>query len=166
MFCPKCGAEIPDGSVHCSSCGAKITGEAPGAGAGSATMSMISAMIKADPAGALTILGCFLMILGAFLPWATGSSVLGVAMAQGAVLLLIAVLFLALMVLARSGAAGAWGLVTILLSLLSLALIFQSMKYIGDIPYASIGAGVWLTMVGVFVITAAAFLQQFGTAKK
>lgn len=168
MLCPKCGAEIPDDSVHCSSCGGKISDEAPAPGGGAA--SVFTALIKADPAGALSIVGSFFIILGAFLPWASayGTSLLGVSMAQGAVLLLVGVLFLAARVLSRSGAAGAWGVVMLLLSLLALALIFQSIYTIGDLQYAgaSKGAGVWLAMVGALAITAAALLGQFGTAKK
>ncbi len=165
MLCPKCKAEIPDDSVHCSSCGGKISDEAPAPGGGAA--SMLTLLIKADPAGALTLVGSFFIILGAFLPWASayGPSLLGVSMAQGAVLLLMGVLFLVVLVLSRSGAAGAWGVVMLLLSLLALALIFQSLYYIRDND-ATLGAGFWLAMVGAFAITAAALLEQFGTAKK
>lgn len=167
MFCPKCGEEIPDDSVQCPSCDAKISGEAPAAGPGA--LSMLSMLIKADPTGFLTLVGSFFIILGAFLPWVAGtgyySSALGVEAAQGAVILLLGVLFLATLVLSRTGATGAWGVVTVLLSFLALALIFQSLYYIKDND-ASTGAGLWLAMVGVFVVTAAALLQQFGTAKK
>ena len=165
MLCPKCGAEIPDNSVHCSSCGGKISDEAPAPGGGAA--SVFTALIKADPAGALTLVGSFFIILGAFLPWASayGPSLLGVTMAQGAVLLLMGVLFLVVLVLSRSGATGAWSVVMLLLSLLALALIFQSLYYIGDND-ATLGAGFWLAMVGALAITAAALLGQFGTAKK
>ena len=168
MLCPKCGAEIPDNSVHCSSCGGKISDEAPAPGGGAA--SMLTLLIKADPAGARTLLGSFFIILGAFLPWATayGISLLGVGMAQGAVLLLIGVLFLVVLVLSRSGAAGAWNVVMLLLSLLALVLIFQSIYTIGGLFYRGYteGAGVWLTMVGALATTAAALLGLFGTAKK
>jgi hypothetical protein len=130
---------------------------------------MLTLLIKADPAGALTLVGSFFIILGAFLPWASayGPSLLGVGMAQGAVLLLIGVLFLAVLVLARSGAAGAWNVVMLLLSLLALALIFQSICAIGGLYYhgATEGAGVWLAMVGAFAITAAALLGLFGAKK-
>ena len=122
-------------------------------------------LIKADLAGFLTLVGSFFIILGAFLPWMTGSSQLGVAMAQGAVLLLIGVLFLIVLALSRSGAAGAWSTAMFLLCALALALIFQSIKYIADLPYVSIGAGVWLTMVGVLGVTAAVLLPLFGAKK-
>lgn len=164
MFCPKCGAEIPDDSVQCSSCGAKISGESASPGAAS----MFTMLIKADPAGALTLVGSFFIILGAFLPWVSGtayySSTLGVEVPEGAVVLLLGVLFLAVLVLTRSGAAGAWGVVTLLLSALALALIFQSLYSI-KIHDASIGAGFWLAMVGALVITAAAVLGQSGAKK-
>lgn len=167
MLCPKCGAEIPDDSVQCSSCGGKISGEAPAPGGGAA--SMLTLLIKADPAGALTLVGSFFIILGAFLPWVSGTvyypSALGVEAAQGAAVLLVGVLFLAALVLSRSGAAGAWGVVMLLLSALALALIFQSLYYIRDND-ATLGAGFWLAMVGALAITAAALLGQFGAAKK
>ena len=86
-------------------------------------------------------------------------------MAQGAVLLLIGVLFLIVLMLSRSGAAGAWSNAMFLLCALALALIFQSIKYIADLPYVSIGAGVWLTMVGVLGVTAAVLLPLFGAKK-
>ncbi len=165
MFCPKCGAEIPDDSVQCSSCGAKISGASAGPGAAS----IFTMLIKADPAGALTLVGSFFIILGAFLPWATayGTSLLGVMISEGAVLLLVGVLLLAALVLSRSGAAGAWNVVMLLLSLLALALIFQTICVIGGLYYrgATEGAGVWLTMVGALATTAAALLALFGAKK-
>ncbi|MEE9400603.1 MAG: zinc ribbon domain-containing protein, partial [Dehalococcoidia bacterium] len=120
MFCAKCGAEIPDNSVQCSSCGTKVSGEAPAAGPGA--LSMLSLMIKADPTLFLTMVGSLLIILGAFLPWVAGTayygSALGVEAAQGAVIHLVGVLLLAVLVLSRSGAAGTWGVVMVLLTAL------------------------------------------------
>jgi len=165
MLCPKCGAEIPDDSVQCSSCSAKISGEAPAAGPGA--LSMLSLLIKADLTGFLTLVGSFFIILGTFLPWVSEyyGSALGVEAPQGAVVLLVGVLLLAVLVLSRSGAAGAWGVVMVLLTALELALIFQSLYFLknNDLP---IGAGFWVAMAGALIIAVPPLLARFGAAKK
>ncbi len=167
MLCPNCGAEIPDDSVNCSSCGAKVSGEAPAAGPGA--LSMLSLLIKADPVGVLTILGSPLIILGAFLPWVSKTaywqSSLGVEVPQGAVILLVGVLLLAALVLSRSGAAGAWGVVLVLLTALELALIFQTLYTIKHIDLP-IGVGFWVAMAGALIIAVSPLLARFVTAKK
>lgn len=128
---------------------------------------MLSLLIKADPTGFLTMVGSFYIILGTFLPWGTefGPSLLGVGIAQGAALLVVGVLLLAALMLARSGAAGAWGVVMFLLCALALALVFQAIYTIGDSPYSR-GAGVWLAMAGALIIAAGIMLGRLGTAKK
>ncbi len=167
MFCAKCGAEIPDDSVQCSSCGAKVSGEAPAAGPGA--LSMLSLMIKADPTPFLTMVGSLLIIIGAFLPWLAESgyytSALGVEAAQGAAVLVVGVLLLAALVLARSGAGGAWGMVMVLLCALELALIFQTLYYLKDND-APIGAGFWVAMAGALIIAVSPLLARFVAAKK
>lgn len=167
MFCAKCGAEIPDDSVQCSSCGAKVSGEAPAAGPGA--LSMLSLLIKADPIGFLTMVGSLLIILGAFLPWVStwGGDFLGLNMlgATGAPVLVVGVLLLAALVLARSGAGGAWGVVMVLLTALELALIFQSLYFLRDNDF-SIGAGFWVAMAGALIIAVSPLLARFGAAKK
>ena len=167
MFCAKCGAEIPDDSVQCSSCGAKVSGEAPAAGPGA--LSMLSLMIKADPTLFLTMVGSLLIILGAFLPWVAGTaywqSALGVEAAQGAAVLVVGVLLLAVLVLSRSGAAGAWGVVMVLLTALELALIFQTLYFLKDND-APIGAGFWVAMSGALIIAVSPLLARFCAAKK
>ena len=165
MFCAKCGAEIPDDSVQCSSCGAKVSGEAPAAGPGA--LSMLSLMIKADPTLFLTMVGSLLIILGAFLPWVAEfyGSALGVEAAQGAAVLVVGVLLLAALVLSRSGATGAWGVVMVLLTALELALIFQTLYYLKDND-APIGAGFWVAMAGALIIAVSPLLARFVAAKK
>lgn len=167
MFCAKCGAEIPDDSVQCSSCGAKVSGEAPAAGPGA--LSMLSLMIKADPTLFLTMVGSLLIILGAFLPWVSswGGDILGLNMlgSTGPVILLVGVLLLAVLVLSRSGAAGAWGVVMVLLTALELALIFQSLYFLRDNDF-SIGAGFWVAMAGALIIAVSPLLARLGAAKK
>ncbi len=171
MFCAKCGAEIPDDSVQCSSCGTKVSGEAPAAGPGA--LSMLSLMIKADPTLFTTMVGSLLIILGTFLPWISiqmgypfGTiSSLGVEMAQGAAVLVVGVLLLSVLVLSRSGAAGAWGVVMVLLTALELSLIFQSLYFLkhNDAP---IGAGFWVAMAGALIIAVPPLLARLGAAKK
>ncbi len=169
MFCAKCGAEIPDDSVQCSSCGAKVSGEAPAPAAGPGALSMLSLMIKADPTLFTTMVGSLLIILGAFLPWVAGTayygSALGVEVAQGATVLVVGVLLLSVLVLSRSGAAGAWSVVMVLLTALELALIFQMLYFLknNDLP---IGAGFWVAMSGALIIAVPPLLARFGAAKK
>jgi hypothetical protein len=132
---------------------------------------MLSQRIKADPAGTLIVVGSLLAIIGTFLRWFSvslgqyGTSSLGVSMSQGAVVLMGGVLCLAVLVLARSGAVGKWSVVMLLLSALMLALVFQSIYYIKDND-ASIGAGVYVTMVGALGITAGSAVEQCCPPKK
>ena len=161
MYCGKCGAEIPEGSAFCSSCGAPVSSKAVKS-TERQQLDMLSERIKADPAGALTVLGSLLVIIGAFLPWTYDT--LGVMMTAGAVVCTLAVLDLAVLILGRSGAAGAWNVVMLLLSALALALIFQSLYFLNDWD-ADIGAGLWVAMAGVIVVTLGSFLEQ-GVSRK
>jgi hypothetical protein len=167
MFCAKCGAEIPDDSVECPSCGAKVSGEAPAAGPGA--LSMLTLMIKADPILFLTMVGSLLIILGAFLPWVAETayyeSTLGIELSQGAAVLVVGVLLLAVLMLSRSGAAGAWGVIMVLLTALELAFIFQTLYSIKHID-APTGAGFWVAMAGALIIAVSPLLARFGAAKK
>ena len=165
MFCAKCGAEIPDDSVQCSSCGAKVSGGAPEAGPGA--LSMLSLMIKADPTLFLVMVGSLLIIIGAFLPWVAEfyGSALGVELPQGAAVIVVGVLLLAVLVLSRSGAAGAWGIVMVLLCALELAMIFQSLYSLKN-SELTIGTGFWVAMAGALIIAVSPLLARFVAAKK
>jgi hypothetical protein len=127
---------------------------------------MISKRIQADPAGTLIVAGSLLAILGTFLAWITGRySTIGVELSQGAVICTVAVLFLGVLVLSRSGAAGKWSIVMLLLSALALALIFQSIYFLKhkDLP---IGAGVWVAMSGVLISAGGSLLEECCPPKK
>jgi hypothetical protein len=111
------------------------------------------------------------IFLGTLLPWASASlgygsySNSGIQMAQGAALLLVAVLCIAVMLLQRSGAAGAWSQVSMLFVFLAVVLVFQGLYHIND-SGASIGAGYWLSMIGVLILVVNSALQFFsGTSE-
>ena len=85
------------------------------------------------------------------------------------------VLFLAVLVLARTSSNTAWGAGMLLLSALTLALIFQSLYsikdattiyYVGFDVSLDIGAGFWISMAGAIILTAGAVYEQWGTRKK
>jgi len=171
MYCSKCGAQIPEDSTFCGSCGTPVSGQVV-KGQGPQTLDMLSNRIKADPAGTLIVLGSLLAIIGSFLAWITGHpsagghfTILGIATSQGAVICSVAVLFLGVLVLARSGAAGKWSAVMLLLSALALALVFQSIYTLKDSHYF-IGAGVWVAMSGVLITAAGSAVEQCCPLKK
>jgi hypothetical protein len=124
-------------------------------------------MIKADPTLFLIMVGSLLIILGAFLPWVAEfyGSALGVELPQGAAVIVVGVLLLAALVLSRSGAAGAWGVVMVLLCALELAMIFQSLYSLKN-SELTIGAGFWVAMSGALIIAVSPLLARFGAAKK
>lgn len=171
MYCSKCGAQIPEDSTFCGSCGTPVSGQVV-KGHGPQTLDMLSQRIKTDPAGTLIVLGSLLAIIGSFLAWITGHpsagghfTILGIATSQGAVICAVAVLFLGVLVLARSGAAGKWSAVMLLLSALALALVFQSIYTLKDSHYF-IGAGVWVAMSGVLITAAGSAVEQCCPPKK
>ena len=153
MFCAKCGAENPEGSTTCSSCGSPIAGDAqevvmPG------KLATIKLMVQADPALTLIIVGSLLVILGAFLPWVSvqGSGVLGINAANGSALLVVGVLCMSILMIARSGATGPWNIVMFLLNFLALALVFQALYWLRE-NLNFIAGGYWISMIGVLGIT-------------
>lgn len=173
MYCGKCGAQIPDSSIHCSSCGAQVSGEAP-TGQVSQEPSFSSQLARADSVAAFGIAGSFLIILGALLPWMgkeAGFVFIGTFMPMGNIgvaVLLVGVLFLPLTVIARSGTAGAWGLVMLLLSAVELALIFQILYFMKDPfnEFPAIAAGYWIAMAGALGIGISSVLQLLGTSRE
>ncbi|MBM4463785.1 MAG: zinc-ribbon domain-containing protein [Chloroflexi bacterium] len=165
MYCSKCGAQIPDDSTFCSSCGAPVSGQAVKSQE-ARTLDVLSKRIQADPSGTLIVAGSLLAILGTFLAWITGRfSTIGVELSQGAVICTVAVLSLGVLILARSGAAGRWSMVMLLLSALALALIFQSIYFLNHNDL-SIGAGVWVAMSGVLITAGGSLLEQCCPHKK
>lgn len=170
MYCSKCGAQIPEDSTFCSSCGTPVSGQVV-KGQGPRTLDMLSKRIQADPSGTLIVAGSLLAIIGTFLAWITGYpsaghfTILGIATSQGAVICAVAVLLLGVLVLARSGAAGKWSAVMLLLSALALALVFQSIYTLKDSHYF-IGAGVWVAMSGVLITAGGSLLEECCPPKK
>lgn len=162
MYCSKCGAQIPEGGSFCPSCGAPVSGPAA-KGAGPKALDMLSKRAQADPAAVIIVLGALLVIIGAFLHWVGG--MYGIEGAEGAVVCAVAVLSLAVLVLARSGATGKWGVVMLLLSALALALIFESLATMEDRGYI-IAAGFWIAMSGTLIITFGSLLEQWGSPKE
>lgn len=171
MYCGKCGAEIPDDSTFCGSCGTPVSGEAAKKGGESQvskSLDRASQWVKSDTAGALILFGALLLILGTFLPWtrSLGVNILGLnLLASGAVICALGVLLLVMLVLSRTSTNTAWGAVMLLLSALTLALIFQSFYYMKDNDY-SISAGLWIAMLGAIIVTAGAVYEQWGTRKE
>ena len=169
MFCSKCGTENAEGNAFCSSCGNPLEG-GEAAGGGTPKGEAFTQMAKSLPPGALTIAAACLIFLGTLLPWASiggygySASESGIQMAQGAALLLVAVLCIAVMLLQRSGAAGAWSQVSNLLVFLAVVLVFQALYHITDFD-ASLKAGYWLSMIGVLILVVNAALQFFGSSE-
>lgn len=166
MFCSKCGTDNAEGNAFCSSCGNPMAGE-ESTGQAAQRGEAFAQMAKSLPPGILTIVAACFIFLGTLLPWATMSgygSDSGIQMAQGAALLLVAVLCIAVLLLQRSGAAGAWSQVSVLLSFLAVVLVFQALYHITD-ANASLGAGYWLSMIGVLILAVGNALQFFGVSR-
>jgi len=164
MYCRRCGTQIPDSSIHCPSCGARVSGEAP-TGHVWREPSFATELTRADTALAFAMGGSFLIVLGTLLPWlgAEGAFLaIGTFMPLGNIgvaILIVALLFLPATVIARSGAAGAWGMVMLLLSAVELAMIFQFLYFMLDNGFEPIGAGYWMAMVGGLGMGAGSVLQ-------
>jgi hypothetical protein len=74
--------------------------------------------------------------------------------------------FLALaLVLARGGTPGAWSIVILVLSVVELALIFQTMIYMDDHDISA-GAGLYVAMVGGFATASGGVLETMRILKK
>jgi len=173
MYCGKCGAQITDSSIHCPSCGERVSGEVP-AGQPSQVPPFSSQQPKADSSGIIAIAGSFLLILGAFLPWMGGAGgfvAIGTFMPIGNIgvaVLIVGVLSLPVTVMARSGSAGAWSVVMLILGALALALISQVLYFMRDPQndFPTIGPGFWIAMAGALAFAAGSLLQLFGTSKR
>ncbi|MBO4477550.1 MAG: zinc ribbon domain-containing protein [Lachnospiraceae bacterium] len=65
MFCPKCGAQLPDGSVFCSACGAQIAQQANPVAEPVVQQAAVAASVvpKANTAAKFNILGGVLTVL-------------------------------------------------------------------------------------------------------
>ena len=146
MYCSKCGAKIPEGSAFCSVCGTSISGDRP------KDQNVASDWVSVT---SFIILGVILVIIGIFLPW---MGVLGINTYSGPVVLMGAVLSLAALILARSGATGRWSVVMLLLGGLLLVLVFQAMFETSH-HHITIGAGLYIAMVGTLAIAAGSIME-------
>ena len=170
MFCSKCGTENAEGNAFCSSCGTPLPGGVTTGGGttggGTPKGEAFIQMAKSLPPGTLTIVAACFIFLGTLLPWATAGSFSnsGIQMAQGAALLLVAVLCIAVLLLQRSGAAGAWSQISTLFSVLAVVLVFQALYHITSSNF-SIGAGYWLSMIGVIILAISNAIQYFGIGR-
>ena len=168
MKCSKCGAEIPEGSGFCGSCGAMASS---GGGKGQAQFSQwwasTSALVARDPVVLVVGIGATLLCLGTFLSWISrnGADVLGLQVTAGPVVLALGALLALTLVLSRGGTPGAWSIVILVLSAVCLVLVFQTMIYLGDHD-ADIGAGLYVSMVGGFATASGGLLEIMRTLKK
>ena len=82
MFCPKCGAQVPDGTKFCPSCGAALNAAAPASGPTpnpgpvSSPVTPVIGAKPASPARGVKLVAAVVMIVSFFLPLA-GLSIWG-----------------------------------------------------------------------------------------
>jgi hypothetical protein len=117
-------------------------------------------------------MGALLLCLGAFLPWVSvprTADTLGLQIAAGPVVLALGAFLGLALVLARGGTPGAWSIVILVLSAVELVLIFQTMIHLNDIyehTSISIGAGLYVAMVGGFATASGGVLETMRILKK
>ena len=169
LKCSKCGAEVPEGSGFCGSCGATAgSGGAKGQAQYSQWWASTSALVARDPVVVVVGIGAILLCLGTFLSWVDMgrfADTLGLQMSAGPVVLALGALLALSLVLARGGTPGAWSIVILVLSAVCLVLVFQTMIYLGDHD-ADIGAGLYVSMVGGFVTASGGLLEVMRALKK
>jgi len=173
LNCIKCGAQITEGSGFCGSCGAVV---GPSGTKGQSQFSQwwasTSALLSRDPVVLIVGMGALLLCLGAFLPWVSvprTADTLGLQMAAGPVVFAVGAFLALTLVLARGGTPGAWSVVILVLSLVELVLVFQTMIYLSDNlerTNASIGAGLYVAMVGGFATASGGVLETMRILKK
>jgi hypothetical protein len=170
LNCKKCGAQVPEGSGFCGSCGATVdTGSSDKVqNQASQWWASTSALLKRDPAVLIVGIGSLLLCLGAFLSWEDNGrfpDVLGLQEAAGPVVLTLGALLILALVLARGGTPGAWSVVMLVLSVVALVLIFQTMIWIDDHD-ANTGAGLYVAMVGGLSTATGGVLEMMRILKK
>ncbi len=161
MICGKCGAENPDGTTLCSSCGQPVSGDTPEF-VMPGKLAMMKMMAQADPTLALISVGWMIVTIAAFTPWqsSAGTGILGLNSVNGGAVLVVAMVCLIALLLSRSATPGPWGIIMALLSLLLVALIFQALYFILDTPSTlGIAGGYFVSMVGVLLIGYGAYKE-------
>jgi zinc-ribbon domain len=169
LKCGKCGAEVPEGSGFCGSCGATVGGGgAKGQTQFSQWWTSTSALVSRDPVVVVVGIGAVLLCLGTFLSWVDMgrfADTLGLQMTAGPAVLALGALLALTLVLARGGTPGAWSIVILVLSAVCLALVFQTMIYLDD-HNADFGAGLYVSMVGGFATASGGLLETMRVIKK
>jgi zinc-ribbon domain len=168
LKCSKCGAEIPEGSGFCGSCGAAAgSGGAKGQAQFSQWWASTSALVTRDPVVVVVGIGAILLCLGTFLSWISrnGADVLGLQVTAGPVVLALGALLALTLVLSRGGTPGAWSVVILVLSAVCLVLVFQTMIWMDDQRY-DMGAGLYVSMVGGFATASGGLLEVMRVLKK
>ena len=169
MKCSKCGKEVPEGSSFCGSCGATVgASEAKGQNQFSQWWASTAALVGRDPVVAVVGVGALLLCLGAFLPWRSvqyGPDVLGLQMVAGPVVLALGAFLALTLVLSRGGTPGAWSIVMLVLSAVCLVLIVQTMIWMDDQHY-SMGAGLYVAIIGGFATASGGLLETMRILKK
>lgn len=168
MKCTKCGAQIPEGSGFCGSCGTTIgMGDSKGGSQFAQWWASTAALLGRDPVVVIVAIGVILLCVGAFLPWNEqyGQKVLGLQMAAGPVVLALGAFLALALVLARGGTPGAWSIVIMVLSMVCLVLVIQTMIYLDD-HNADLGAGLYVAMAGGFVTASGGLLETMRILKK
>jgi zinc-ribbon domain len=173
LNCSKCGAQVTEGSVFCGSCGASVgTSDAKGQKQFSQWWASTSALLSRDPVVLVVGIGALLLCLGAFLPWVSvprAADTLGLQIAAGPVVFAVGAFLGLALVLARGGTPGAWSVVILVLSAIELVLIFQTMIHLSDTyehTSVSIGAGLYVAMVGGFATASGGLLETMRILKK
>jgi hypothetical protein len=173
LNCSKCGAQITEGSGFCGSCGATVgTSDAKGQSQFSQWCASTSVLIARDPVVVIVGIGALLLCLGAFLPWVSvphAADTLGLQIAAGPVVFAVGAFLVLALVLARGGTPGAWSIVILVLSAVELVLIFQTMIHLSDTyehTNISIGAGLYVAMVGGFATASGGLLETMRVIKK
>lgn len=78
MFCPKCGANIPDGAKFCNSCGQEIGASAAPQPSAGASVSLPGLSLKLAPAQIGALIAAIVAIIFSLMPWfECSSSLLG-----------------------------------------------------------------------------------------
>jgi len=147
VLCPKCSAEVPEGSSLCSQCGAQL---APGAA---------EPEIKARPAKLglplLPLLGAAALGVGPFLSWASvemGGALQGLQVWPPASALYVLGALAFIVTLLAKGDEHRLSAALTFIGALSLALVFHFVYFVFDqgVTWGNVREGFYVTGVGAF----------------
>jgi len=146
VLCPKCSAEVPEGSSLCSQCGAQLAPD------------VTEPEIKARPIKLgiplLPLLGAAMLSVGPFLRWLSerNTTIQGFNTTQATALYVFGALVFVVTVLAKGNERQLSAALTFL-GALSLALVFQFVYVVFDqgIRWGIVREGFYVTGVGAFL---------------